>query len=101
MSEIWAALRDPRVSTLLALSIGPLVGLAVVLLAYRGLASLLLVPLQVPFLVSGGFGGLALLGTSLGLLNAHVDRVDAAEERAQIAEVQRDVLLLLRAVGPR
>ena len=101
MSELWALLKDPRVSTTAVLGATVVAGLALVVLGYRGAAATLLVPFQVPYLVSGGVIGLTLVGTALVLLSVHLDRVEAAEERRQLAELQRDALRLLTAAAQR
>lgn len=97
MTEIWKALRDPRVSTALVLAAVVVVGLALIGEGYRGVADTLVVPFQVPFLVSGAMAGIAVLGGGLALLNAHLQRTEAAEERRAVADLQRDVLRLLAA----
>lgn len=100
MNEIWNALRDPRVSVTLVLAATVVVGLVAVGAGYRGAAALLLVPLQVPYLVSGGIAGVAAVGAGLALLVVHLDRAEAAQERREIARLQRDVLRLLK-VAPQ
>lgn len=100
MNEIWKALSDPRVSVTLVLAAVVVIGLALVGLGYRGAAALLFVPLQVPYLVSGGVVGLAAVGAGLALLVVHLDRAEAAQERREVARLQRDVLRLLK-VAPQ
>lgn len=101
MNELWALLKDPRVSTTAVLASAVVVGLALIGLGYRGAAATLLVPFQVPYLVSGALVGLALVGSGLALLQVHLSRVEAAEERRQLAELQRDALRLLSLAGER
>jgi F0F1-type ATP synthase membrane subunit c/vacuolar-type H+-ATPase subunit K len=101
VSEFWALLRDPRLSTSLVLGAAVAAGLGLLALGWRGAAATLLVPFQVPYLVSGAFVGLALIGASLGLLSVHLDRVEAAEERRRLAELQRDALRLLTSAAER
>jgi hypothetical protein len=101
VDEIWRVLRDPRVSTTLVLATlcaGGFVGIA---LGWRGAAATLFVVLQLPWVVSGGFAGLALLGAALALLMTHLERTEAAAERAALAELQRDALRLLSAASAR
>lgn len=100
MSEIWKVLRDPRVSTTLVLAATVVVGFGLIAQGYRGAAALLFVPFQIPFLVSGAMVGVALVGAGLALLDVHLDRTEAAEERRAVAALQRDVLRLL-AVAPQ
>lgn len=96
MNEIWRVLRDPRVSVTLVLAGVVVAGFALVAIAYRGAAALLLVALQLPYVVSGGVIGLAAVGAGLVLLVTHLDRAEAAQERREVAGLQRDVLRLLR-----
>ena len=100
MSELWRILRDPRVSTTLVLAAVVVGGFALIAQGYRGAAALLFVPYQVPFLVSGALAGVAVVGGGLALLNVHLERTEAAEERRAVAALQRDVLRLL-AVAPQ
>ena len=92
MNELWAILRDPRVSTVGVL-LGVLAGgFALMWLGYRSVAALPLVPQQMSYVVSGGIVGLALVGTALLLLSVHVDRVEAATERRILEEFRREAL---------
>ncbi len=99
MSELWTILRDPRVSVSLVFAGFVVVGLALLGQGYRGVAATLVVPFQVPYLISGAFAGIALLGTGLALLIVHLDRTESALERQRVAQVQRGVLALL-SVAP-
>jgi len=92
-------LRDPRVSTALMMSAVVLTGLAGAYLGYRGLAGESAVALQMPYLVSGACFGMGAVGTGLALLVVHVDRCEAAQERAEMAQLQRSVLRVLRSVS--
>ena len=94
MGELWRMLRDPRLSTLLVLGGAVIAGFLLMAYAATSSATLTDVPLQVPWLVSGGMAGLGLVGTGLGLISIHLDRVEAAEERRQLAELQREALRL-------
>jgi hypothetical protein len=100
VNELWRILRDPRVTTTLVLGAVVLAGFGLIGAGYRGAAALLLVPFQVPYLVSGAVLGLASVGGGLALLIVHLDRTEAAEERRAVAALQRDVLRLL-AVAPQ
>ena len=95
MNELWRVLRSPKVSILAVLAVVVLAGFAILLLGYQGVAAKVDPPAQTPFLISGSLIGLALLGTALRLLTVHLDRVEAATEREQLAAVQREALRLL------
>lgn len=101
MDEIWRVLRDPRVSTTLVFAVLAVAGFALVGLAWRGAAATLFVVLQLPWVVSGAFGGIALLGLALAGLMTHLDRTEAAAERAALADLQRDVLRMLSVATQR
>lgn len=101
MDDIWRALRDPRVSTTLVFASLVIAGFALLALGWRGVAATLYVVLQVPWAVSGSFAGVAVIGTGLALLITHLNRAEAAAERAQLAEMQREVLRALTAASSR
>ena len=95
MDEIWRVLRDPRVSTTLVLAAVAASGFALIALGWRGTAATLYVALQLPWVVSGALAGIALLGLGLGALMTHLERTEAAAERAALADLQREALRLL------
>lgn len=88
-------LTDPRVSTAVVLSFVVVAGFVALGVAWRGAAALVAVPLQVPFVVSGGLAGLGLVGAGVGLLRIHLDRCEAAAERDALARAHAGVLQLL------
>lgn len=96
-----AALRDPGVQAAVALGLLAVVGLAMLALAWRGAARTVYVPLQLPWLVSGGMAGLGVLGVALASLHVHLSRRDAAAHRLAMEQFMRDAVGLteeLRAV---
>ena len=76
-------------------------GLELLLVGYHGVAAEVIEPAQLPYIVSGSLTGIALIGTGLRLLSIHVDRVEAATERRQLAAVQRETLRILAASQER
>ncbi|MDT7572851.1 MAG: hypothetical protein QOE05_3025 [Actinomycetota bacterium] len=86
-----ASLRDPSVRAAALLVGGVVAGFVAVGLSWRGVAPLLFVPLQLPFAVSGGIAGVALVGASIALLDIHAERRRAAARRALLEETVRDV----------
>ncbi|MCA1709674.1 MAG: hypothetical protein LC808_42925 [Actinobacteria bacterium] len=64
-------------------------GFAAINVAWRGAAATALVPVQIAFVVSGGAGGLALIGAGIALLHVQNCRRIAAQERAEMTEVLR------------
>lgn len=97
MDELWRTLRDPKVTITIVLGLIVLAGLELLLVGYRGVAAEVIAPAQTPYMVSGSLLGIALVGTGLRLLAIHVDRVEAATERRQLAAIQREALRLLAA----
>ena len=95
MNEIWARFRDPWLTTVLTLIVAGTVGAGMIVAGYRGAAPELLVPFQVPFLFSASLAGLCLVGVSCVLVAVHLERVEAAEERGALSELQREALRLL------
>ena len=67
--------------------------------AWGQIAATLNVGLQMPWLVSAGFTGLAVILIGLTIINAAVRQHDAADRRRQLEAVQQalaEVLLVLR-----
>jgi hypothetical protein len=91
LNAVWAHLREPRTSVTAMLVAAVTVGFALLLIAYLRTNNTDLVPFQVPFLVSAGAVGLALVGAASALISVHLDRVEAAEERRQLAELRRQL----------
>ena len=56
-------------------------------LGWRGAAATLDVPVQVPYLVSGGLAGLALILAGVVLVIVQLGRREAADERELVADV--------------
>ncbi len=74
-------------------------GLAALAFAWQGAAALLAVPLQIPFLVSGGLGGLALVGLGLALFDIQTDRRDRARGRDELNELTAKAAAFLASKG--
>jgi hypothetical protein len=72
-----------------------LAGFAAVVFGWRGTARSLVVPLQIPYLVSGALVSLGLFGAGAMLLNAQWDRLSEAEERRVMGRVIDEAGLLL------
>jgi hypothetical protein len=87
-----AALRDPGVRAALVLLAAAVAGFVMLALAWRGAAATVWVPLQVPWLVSGGVAGLALVAASLGAWTVHLGRRADAAHRAEWERFVRDAV---------
>ena len=98
---LLGALRDPGMRAILVLSAMAAVGYAMLWLGWRGSARTILVPLQSPWVMSGGLGGLAVLGMALGAWSVHLGRRQDAENRAAVERLVRDAVLLIEEVHRR
>ena len=90
MIRTW--LKDPlapSMATFLALVAGGFLAITLACLSARGT---LIVAFQLPALISGGLGGLALIVLGAGLANAQVGRRLAAQERRSSESVLEEAL---------
>ena len=74
-------LRDPAMPGLILMGAMIVAGFVLLLLAWMSTARTVYVPLQVPHIVSGGLGGLALIGLGAGLFYVQWGRRDDAAKR--------------------
>jgi hypothetical protein len=93
-------LRDPALPGLLLMIALVLGGFVAVLFGWRGTARAAYVPLQVPELVSGGVGGLALIGVGAALLEIQLARRRAAREQ-RLVDDALDQLAELVTLAPK
>jgi hypothetical protein len=89
-----AALRDPGVQAFVVLALLAVAGFVMLALGWRGGARTVYVPLQIPWLVSGGIAGLGLLGMALGAWSIHLGRRSDAAHRAGVEDMVREVATL-------
>lgn len=87
-------LRDPGIQSMLVLAGLAIVAFVMMGLAWRGGARTTYVPLQIPWFVSGGIAGLALLGMSLGAWSIHLGRRQDAAHRAATDDLVREAVEL-------
>ena len=92
------ALRDPGVQALVVLALLAAGGFVMLGLAWRGAARTIYVPLQSPWVVSGGVAGLALVGMALGAWSIHEGRRRDAEHRAVMEDLVREATELAEDV---
>jgi hypothetical protein len=78
---------DPFVVSVTVLLLLAAAGLAAVGLGWKGAAASLSVSVQITYIVSGVFGGVAVLAFALGLLRVQGRRRRAALRRAQVDRV--------------
>lgn len=60
-------------------------GFIAIAVAWVGVADTVIIPTQVAYAVSGGFGGFALLGTGIALFEVQRRRHDAARDNRDLA----------------
>jgi hypothetical protein len=82
-----AALREPAVRAAIVLAFLAVAGFLLLALAWRGSTGKDNAVLQLPWIISGGMVGLALIGGGCGLLDAHLGRREAAGRRAMLEDV--------------
>jgi hypothetical protein len=89
--RLWnlSPLRDPWLQSLLVLLLIAVAGCVMWALAWRGAARTVYVPLQLPWLISGGLAGLGLLGLALAGWSIHLGRRQDAVHRAAVEELVR------------
>jgi hypothetical protein len=73
-------------------------GFVAIGIGWRGVADSLIVAVQLPYAISGVFGGIAVIGFAAGLISVQLGRRRAAEERAEFGRVVSSAADLLAAV---
>jgi hypothetical protein len=89
MNRMRAAAGDPALRAVGVLAFLVVAGFVVLALAWHGAARTPYVPLEVPWLVSGGIAGVALIGMGLGALSIQSSRREAAEHREAVEDLVR------------
>ena len=90
--------RDPLAPSMLMFGAMILAGFVGIALGWKVAARTLIVPFQVPAMVSGGLGGLALIFLGAGLASIQVGRRLAAEERAETEDLLDEAAALMDAM---
>jgi hypothetical protein len=96
-----AALHDPGIQSVLVLAGLAVAGFVMLTLAWRGGARTPYVPLQLPWFVSGGVAGLAVLGLALGAWSIHLGRRQDAVHRAAADDLVREAVELVETLRAR
>jgi hypothetical protein len=92
-------LRDPALPGLLLMGAIVVAGFGALAFGWYGTARTIYVPLQLPEILSGGLGGLALVGAGAALFDLQLARLYAARERRVVDQVLDEVAELV-ALGP-
>lgn len=92
---------DPYASSIVVIVVLALAGLLAIVLGALGAADAVTLDAQLPYVASGGFGGLALVIVAVGLHAAQRRRRAAARRRAQLDRVLRSAAALLAEVRAR
>jgi hypothetical protein len=98
-SRLPPFLREPAMPGLILMGALIAAGFLILLLTWAGAAGTLYVPLQMPHIVSGGLGGLALIGLGGGLLYLQRGRRDDATHRRLTDELIDEAAALI-AIEP-
>jgi hypothetical protein len=93
--------RDPAAPSLALFGALVVGGFVAIGLGWRAAARTLFVPFQVPALVSGGVGGLALIVLGAGLAATQVTRRLNAQERSETEDLLDEAAALLDALKGR
>ena len=88
-------LRDPALPGLVVMIVIALAGAGAIWFAWRGVARTIYVPLQLPELISGGLGGIALIGLGLALFDLQMTRRELAQERRHNADILDEIASLV------
>lgn len=91
-------IRDPALPGMVLMAVLIFAGLVALVFGWFSSGRTLYVPLQIPALVSGGLGGVALVGMGAALLDLQITRRDAARERHLATEALDEITLLLGLV---
>lgn len=91
------ALRDPALPGLLFLSGLAALGFAALILGWRGAAATPYVPLQVPFAVSGGLVGVAVVAVGALLASVLEERRDRARAAGEVDAVALEIAEFARS----
>lgn len=87
-------MRDAGVRAIAILVAIALVGFVMLGVAWHGVAGTTYVPLQLPWLVSGGLLGLAVIGISVGAWSIHLGRRQDALHRDAVETLVREAVAL-------
>lgn len=93
-------MRDPALPGMMLMIAVAVAGFFALAYGWYGTARAIYVPLQFPEVVSGGLGGLGLIGLGVALFDIQVDRYFAARERRLTDEVLDEMAQLI-AVAPK
>jgi hypothetical protein len=97
VTRVRRLLADPFSVSVLVLGILAVAGLIGIIVGWKGAAASLVVSVQLPYIVSGAIGGLALLGFALGLLLIQARRRQEARRRADMDRVVHAAAAVLAA----
>lgn len=101
VARLRAAARDPYASSVAVVALLGVVGLAAIALGAAGASDATTLDAQLPYLVSGGLGGLALVLVAVGLHAAQRRRLAGARRRAELDRVLDAAAAVLAEVRDR
>jgi hypothetical protein len=95
MRRLRQHLQDPSLPAVAGSVVGVLLGVGGILAAWAGASLELFAPLQTPWVLSAGLGGLMLVGLSTALLCLHLRRRAVVRELLLLEEAELVALRLL------
>jgi hypothetical protein len=101
LARLTNALRDPYTASVALLVVVGVGGVLAIVLAAAGIADAATLDLQLPYLASGGVGGLAMVIVATGLGAAQRRRLARAREREALATVLAHADALLNELRDR
>jgi hypothetical protein len=99
--SLRAVAQDPYASSVVVIVALGLAGLVAIVLGANGAADAATVDAQLPYVVSGGLGGLALVAVAVGLHAAQRRRLAAARRRVELDGVLQAAAALLAEARAR
>src|SRR5438046_2683457 len=98
LDRLRQRLRDPVAVMLITGVVIVYVGFMAFAIGWHGAAATLDVPLQLPYVVSAGLGGAALIALGLGLCNLYASRREAAREIVRLQALVDEAARVFEAV---
>ena len=99
--NLFARIREPFTAGMILAVLLVAGGFIIVGFAWRGAARTLFVPLQLPYMISGGFAALGLVALGLAVARVQVDRLHDAQEKRAFDDMVREAAELVARARQR
>ena len=93
--KLLERIREPFTAGVILAILLVIAGFITAAYAWRGAARTLLVPLQLPYAISGGFAALGLVALGLAVARVQTDRLHDAQRRRAIDDMVREASELI------